>query len=103
MDNGEIDEVECSIKFTIASFVIHDISVNSSSENENVAEIYGYYNREVELDFYFDVDDISYYNPNETQPYWNTIYAYEDGILFRNDVVSNSALTQIYQILKEIV
>lgn len=97
MDNGDFDETQCSIEFEIISFVIHDVSVNSSIDNANTKEIYGYYNRDVKLDFYFDKDDISYYNANEEQKFWNTEYKYYLGA---EDEAESAEEKQIYGILK---
>ena len=74
MDNGEFDVAECSIEFTIVEFVVHSVSVAGSVNNE----ISGYFGRSVELEFYFDKYDVSFYDTETTSdnPFWDTQYEY---------------------------
>ena len=73
-ENGDVDTAECSITFTITTFVIHGISVNNSNRNQGVNEIYGYVDKEVPLTFYFGKNDISYYDPEQNNHFWDTEY-----------------------------
>ena len=76
MDYGDtFDMAECSIEFVIVDFVIHGVSVNNSIDNLTTKEIYGYYNRKINLNFYFDKTDISYYDTSATgEKFWDTVY-----------------------------
>ena len=97
MDNGDFDVAECSLVFKIESFVVHGVSVNSSIDNANKTEIYGYFDRDIKLNFYFDADDISFYHPQDGQDnFWSTEYIVDNK---PNDLVDGSTLDQIYDIL----
>ena len=97
-DNGDYDVAECSMEFEIVSFVIHGVSVNSSIDNANTKEIYGYFDREIDLQFYFDEDDISYYDStSEGELFWDTVYTNQDGYAGHDE-----NLQQIYAILEEL-
>jgi len=101
LDNGDFELAECSIEFTIVKFVVHSVSVNNSIDNSNTQEIYGYVGKPVKLNFYFDEDDISYYdNDLNGEPFWDTVYEYSEGI--ENLYTNGSALNEIYTILKEL-
>lgn len=101
LNNGDFEKAECSIEFVIVSFVVHGVSVTNSIERASSQEIYGYYNQEVNLEFYFDKDDISFFDTKtENEPFWDTVYKYEPGI--ENDYSGNSEHYQIYSILKKL-
>ncbi len=97
LDNGDFDVAQCSIEFVITNFVIHGVSVNNSIDNSSTKEIYGYFDREIDLEFYFDETDISYYNANIDNFFWNKVYDKDDEY-----DTSNADLNQIYDILKEL-
>ncbi len=93
---NDTDETECSITFTIVDFVIHGVSVNSSINNLTTKEIYGYYNRDVKLNFYFSKTDVSYYDSSSTgEKFWDTEYNYGDAYDETDD-----NLVKIYSILQ---
>ena len=101
MDNGDFDIAEISIDFTIVSFVVHSVSVNSSIKNISTKEIYGYFDKGIDLNFYFDKTDISYYNMEAlNDPFWDTVYRWERGINL--EAITNEDLKQIYTILQEL-
>ena len=100
-DNGDFETAECSIEFTIVAFVIHGVSVNSSIDNSTTREIYGYYETPLKLKFYFDKDDISFYNSSaENAPFWDTVYENKSQEEINN--LEDVNLRQIYSILKDI-
>ena len=99
LDNGDFEVAECYIEFTLVRFVVHGISVNNSIDNSNTTEIYGYIGKPVELNFYFDKDDISFYDEtSEGEKFWDTVYEYSEGI--ENNFTEGSVLKEIYTILK---
>lgn len=67
----EFDQAICSMEFIITNFVIHGVSVNSSIDNNDSSEIYGYFGKDIQLEFYFGNEDISYFNGYD---FWNTEY-----------------------------
>ncbi len=99
LDNGDFEVTECEVVFTIVRFVVHGISVNNSIDNSDTTEIYGYIGKPVDLDFYFDKDDISFYDESsEGEKFWDTVYEYRDGI--EDEYTDGSVLKEIYSILK---
>ena len=70
--HNESSSVE--IAFRIVDFVVHSVSVKPSVERQGVNTIYGNYDKDVDLEFYFAATDISYY---ESGTYWRTEYYYE--------------------------
>ncbi len=99
MDNGDYDVTQCSLEFTIVEFVVHGVSVNNSISDLTTTEIYGYYERSIDLNFYFDKTDISYYNESATdEKFWDTEYEYYVGA--ENDPDLTNKEKQIYSILK---
>ena len=99
MENGDYDVAETSIGFEITNFVIHDISVNSSIERADSQEIYGYYDRPIKLNFYFDKDDISYYDTTSGNDFfWDTVYTYDPS--YASKYEEGGDLYQIYSILE---
>lgn len=103
MDNGDYDMAECSVEFEIVSFVIHGISVNSSIDNLSTKEIYGYYDKSISLNFYFDEYDISYYKESKDyDAFWDRQYVYQSGIENTEEAEEDANIKQIYTILKEL-
>lgn len=99
MDNGDFDMAECTFEFKIESFVVHSVSVNNSIDNLSKQEIYGYFERDIKLNFYFDEDDISYYHPQDNKDnFWNTEYVYDSSILDTDTSVEG----QINNILRKL-
>jgi len=97
MANGDFDEAECSITFTMVDFVIHGVSVNSSIDNLSKHEIYGKFDKPVHLNFYFNKYDISFYDTTtDNEHYWDTVYRYRPGI---EESVADEKLKIIYTIL----
>lgn len=96
MGIGSYEESTCSLEFEITNFVIHSVSVNNSIGDE----IYGYYDNPLQLEFFFDETDISFYNEDSKgEPLWDTQYRYSTGI---ENTTSDNNLKQIYEILKQI-
>ncbi len=93
LENGDYEEASVEIQIQIVEFVIHDISVTHSRTNSSGdTEIYGDYGVNVELEFYFDDTDISYYNGNS---FWDRVYRYDESI-----TESSGATYYINEILK---
>lgn len=86
MDNGNIEDASVTVPFVITNFVIHSVSVAPSINKQ----IYGNYGKLVELEFYFDKSDISYYD-EQTKNYWSTEYEY---ISDDNEIASMTATRQ---------
>ena len=72
--NNDLDYAECSITFKIVEFVIHSVSVTGSVNNE----ISGYFGKHVNLEFYFDKYDVSFYDTSTLSDnfVWDTVYEY---------------------------
>lgn len=101
MDNGDYDVAQCSMEFTIASFVVHGVSVNSSIDDVESSKIYGYYNREIDLEFYFDKHDISFYDITAEGEYFHdTVYRFDKDYKLKYD--NTSYLYQINSILESL-
>ncbi len=98
LENGDFDVAQCSIEFEITTFVIHGVSVNSSIDSSNGSEIYGYYNRDINLEIYFGKYDISFYDVSADGEFFhNTEYKYDKNYSSKYD--SNTYLYQVYDIL----
>ncbi len=87
-ENGEYEETTHIINFTLVEYQIHSVSV-SPSMNGN---IYGLFNRPVDLSFYFAPTDISYYGRESI----DTEYRHTDD---RTKATAGSVLRSIYDIL----
>ncbi|MBR2969809.1 MAG: hypothetical protein IKC49_02010 [Clostridia bacterium] len=87
-ENGEFEEITYVISFVLVEYQIHSISVSPSMNNE----IYGLFNRSVDLSFYLAATDISYYGRLAA----NTEYRHTDD---RTHVGTGSVLESIYNIL----
>ncbi len=99
MGLGTYEMATCSMEFKITNFVIHSISVNSSLNIPSNPEIYGYFDKEIKLNFYFDKTDISYYDETTHSDKINdTVYSYVRDI----ETSVYGDLRQIYSILKEL-
>lgn len=102
-DNGDFEVAECYIQFKILDFVIHGVSVNRSIDNKTTREIYGYFDEKVTLNFFFDKDDISFYDEETSNdPYWDTVYRNTNLQTIANLYGNGSIHYQIYSILYEL-
>ncbi len=99
MGLGSYEMATCSIEFIITNFVIHSVSVNQSLNNVENPEIYGYFDKEIKLNFYFDRTDISFFDETTSNdPINDTVYSYVKDI----EMSTHGDLQQIYLILKEL-
>ena len=99
MDNGVVEYESTTFKFVITDFVIHNISVNNSVRSNPTTydyQIYGDYSIPVQLQFYFDETDISYYNNGAPH---TQVYEFNSPEYLSN-VDQSTVLGQIYKILK---
>ncbi len=109
--NGEYETATTSFSFTIVRYVVHNVSVTSSTITSAYGssfrgEIYGDYGSSKTLTFYFDKTDISYYN-TDTKSFWDTTYTYADLNTYYGSIdldtnpdIINNAVYQIYCILR---
>lgn len=98
LENGDFDVAEVDFSIDLVEFVVHDISVSSSTRSNNVRQIYGNVNLEVELELYFSPTDISFYDAGDV---WNKTYKFDDKI----DQVgegANTPINYINDILREL-
>ncbi len=65
--NGVTESCSATMTFTIVSMVVHGVSMTHSL---STGDIYGHWGEEFKTQFYFDKQDISYYNNG----YWNVQY-----------------------------
>ena len=65
--NGVTESCSATMKFTIVSMVVHGVSMTHSL---STGDIYGHWGEQFKTQFYFDKQDISYYNNG----YWNIQY-----------------------------
>lgn len=65
--NGVTESCSATMNFTIVSMVVHGVSMTHSL---STGDIYGHWGEEFKTQFYFDKQDISYYNNG----YWNVQY-----------------------------
>ena len=100
MDNGTVEYESTTFKFIITDFVIHNISVNNSRRLDYGYnyELYGDYSVPVELSFYFDKTDISYYNNGNP---FDQIYEYNSEH-YQLNVDQTTVTGSIYSVIKEI-
>ncbi|MFQ6752320.1 MAG: hypothetical protein ACLRFL_01980 [Clostridia bacterium] len=87
-ENGEYEETTHTINFTLVEYQIHSVSVSPSMNGD----IYGLFNRPVDLSFYFAPTDISYYGRESN----NTEYRHTDD---RTKASTDNVLKSIYDIL----
>ncbi|MBR4998515.1 MAG: hypothetical protein IKY10_01425, partial [Clostridia bacterium] len=99
LDNGDFNKAECYVEFEIVPFVLHSVSVSNSIDNLEKQEIYGYFDKPIKLNFYFDKHDISFYDTQtENEPFWDTVYSYEE----RKELDNAGTLGFIYSILRDL-
>lgn len=99
LDNGDFNKAECYVEFEIVPFVVHSVSVSNSIDNASQQEIYGYFDKPVKLDFYFDKHDISFYDTEtQNEPFWDTVYTYAE----RKELNNAGTLGFIYSILRDL-
>lgn len=104
-ENGNFETATTSIKLTIVDFVIHNVSVSNSrvtfnSNMDNISRmIYGDYGVPVQLEFYLNPTDISFYNSEVSDDnFWNQTYRYDATLSADED----ESLKAINDILKEL-
>lgn len=93
LDNS-YEVAEINLTFRLVNFVVHDVSVSNTLENNGVAQVYGNINQNVELKLYFKATDISYYNNGEER---SENYVYDSSI---NN--TDTVLGCINEILREL-
>ena len=93
LDNGTVETATVAMNLRIVNFMIYDISISPSRVNSNnVNEIYGDYESEVTLEFYFDEEDILF---NENNSFGDTIYRYDETITADNASPARFAINEI--------
>lgn len=95
-DNGDFEQAEARFEFTLTNFVIHNLSVKPSAGGV----IYGHFEQAEAIEFFFDKNDISYYDNGSVN---QTIYSLDK---FEKDsdgnITETGALGAIGKILKAI-
>lgn len=95
-ENGNYEIAQTQMNLTIVDFVIHNVSVTNSrvdfTTNPPDRIIYGDYNTAVQLEFYFNPTDISFYNSSIEigDNFWNQTYRYDETLSDVADEDANS-------------
>ncbi len=69
--NTIVETCQATMVFDIQKLVIHSVSLEHNTSNNTM--IYGNYDEQFSIQYYFSPTDVSYYNP-VTKTYWNTMY-----------------------------
>lgn len=88
--NTVVETCSATMVFDIKNMVIHSVSLEHNTSNNT--KIYGNYDEQFSIQYYFAPTDISYYNP-VTKNYWRTMYT------LANTQTGGGALAKIKEIL----
>jgi len=95
LKNGVSESAKVTINIKFVYFVVHDVSVTSSTEGNGIAQIYGNVNQDVELELYFKPTDISFYVNGK---YWDQTYSFDSNILTVDEARDAGNLKPIHYI-----
>lgn len=90
--NTIIETCQATMEFDLQHVVVHSVSLEHNTLNNTI--IYGNYEQDENINFYFAPTDVSYYNPI-TKNYWRTMYTLTN----TKNAVSGSVLNRLYTIL----